>query len=66
MDLIIELANVDLMRQKDVWLDRLSNIKRLVDVTCGDKDTNLCRKWRLHCDVQLYKILEIQYLRGIE
>jgi hypothetical protein len=44
----------------------LGNIKRLVELACGDKEPNLCRKWKNHCDVQLYKVLEVQYLRGIE
>jgi dynein heavy chain 2 len=55
-----------MMRQRDAWINGLANIKRIIDTACGDKDPNLCKKWKIHCDVQLYKVLEIQYLRGIE
>ena len=66
IDSICELAGLDMMRQREQWLERLNGLRRLIELACGEKDPNLCRKWKLHCDVQLYKVLEIQYLRGIE
>lgn len=54
------------MRQREQWLEKLAGLRRLIEIACGDKDPKLCRKWKMHCDVQLYKVLEIQYLRGIE
>lgn len=44
----------------------MTTIKHLVDLACEGKDAKQCRKWRVHCDVQLYRVLEMKYLRGVE
>ena len=66
MDMIIELAALELKKNKNVWMAKLEQIKALIEVACGDKDQKYCRKWKVHCDVQLFKILEMQFLAGIE
>lgn len=38
----------------------------MVETACKGKEAKYCRKWKVHCDVQLYKVLELQFLSGIE
>ena len=66
IDTIKDLFNYNLTTEKDKWLDILASIKHLVDLACSNKDPKQCRRWRTHCDVQLYRVLEMQYLRGVE
>lgn len=66
MDILVELFNFDLANERNKWLESLGEIKRLVDLGCGSKDMKQCRRWRTHCDVQLYRVLELQYLKGVE
>jgi dynein heavy chain 2, cytosolic len=66
MDLIIELGSQELRKNKNVWMAKLEQIKSFIEVGCGDKDPKYCRKWKVHCDVQLFKVLEMQFLAGIE
>ena len=41
-------------------------IKSYVESACVNKEPKYCRKWKIHCDVQLYKVLELQFLIGLE
>lgn len=41
-------------------------MKGYVEAACLDKDPKYCRKWKTHCDVQLYKVMEMQFLTGLE
>ena len=66
MDIIVGLAECDLRKDKGVWQTRLEQIKGYVEAACGDKEPKYCRKWKTHCDVQLYKVLEMQFLAGLE
>lgn len=66
MDLIVELSHEDLRKGKSTWMAKLQQIKAMIDVGCGDREAKYCRKWRVHCDVQLFKVLEMQFLAGIE
>lgn len=38
----------------------------MIDIGCGERQAKYCRKWKVHCDVQLFKVLEMQFLAGIE
>ena len=56
--------NVDLLKSKDIWKERLNTIKRSIDSSnYGPKET---KAWRIHLDYQLYKTLEYQYQIGLE
>jgi hypothetical protein len=57
MEIVIELAGHDLRKEKNVWLSRLEQIKSYVEAACAEKDPKYCRKWKIHCDVQLYRVL---------
>ena len=35
-------------------------------MACGNKEPKYCRKWKVHCDIQLYKILEMQFINGLD
>mgnify|MGYP006897427849 CR=1 FL=1 len=60
------MGNEEIRKGKTVWLSKLEQIKALIEVGCGDKEPKYCRKWKVHCDVQLFKVLEMQFLAGIE
>ena len=57
IEMIIELANLELRKNKTAWMSKLEQIKALIEVGCGQKDPKYCRKWKIHCDVQLFKVL---------
>lgn len=38
----------------------------MIESACKNKDPKFCRRWKVHCDVQLYKVLEMQFLSGLE
>lgn len=64
--LIEELSNFDLKKNRQVWLLKLEQIKSAIDMACKNKEPKYCKKWKVHCDIQLYKILEFQFLNGLE
>ena len=66
MELISELSNYDLRKNRQVWLLKLEQIKASIESACTNKEPKYCRKWKVHCDIQLYKILELQFLSGLE
>ena len=66
MEIIEDLANFDLRKNRQNWLLKLEQIKSLIEMACRNKEPKYCRKWKVHCDVQLYKILELQFLNGLE
>jgi dynein heavy chain 2 len=60
------LSNHDLRKDKNIWLSKLEQIKGYVEMACQDKDAKYCKKWKTHCDVQLYKVMEMQFLTGLD
>ena len=66
LDTIVGLFDYDLVEERNKWLEALASIKHLVDLACDNKDPKDGRKWKTHCDVQLYRVLELKYLRGVE
>lgn len=65
MDIVGGLSNEDLRKVRSIWISKLNQIKELVELGCQGKDQKFCRKWKIHCDVQLYKVLEMQFLNGL-
>lgn len=64
IDYIVSLMNVDLLKNKEIWKERLSTIKRTLDSSnYNAKETKI---WRTHLDYQLFKALEYQYQIGLE
>lgn len=57
MDIVASLANEDLRKGRSLWISKLNQIKELIEVGCQGKEPKYCRKWKIHCDVQLYKVL---------
>jgi hypothetical protein len=46
-------------------MNKLEQIRGYIEAGCSDKDPKYCRKWKIHCDVQLYKVLEMQFITGL-
>jgi uncharacterized protein with von Willebrand factor type A (vWA) domain len=66
IDAIAELASHDLRREKNIWLAKLEQIRSYVEQACQEKDPKYCRRWKTHVDVQLYRVLELQFLAGLD
>lgn len=62
----IELMNVDLLRQKGMWLDKLTKMRRIIDTVTKVRTPAMCKLWLKHLNYQLYKALEHQYQMGLE
>lgn len=55
------LANIPLdLKGRMTWLNKLKQIKRIVDIACYGKDPAMCKKWKLHWDIQLCKMMKLQ------
>lgn len=55
---VIELMNIDLLKNKQVWTDKMNQIKLMVDQETKGRPADLCRLWLTHINYQLYKALE--------
>eukprot|EP00828_Plagiopyla_frontata_P016361 TRINITY_DN2149_c0_g1_i9.p2 TRINITY_DN2149_c0_g1~~TRINITY_DN2149_c0_g1_i9.p2 ORF type:complete len:1025 (+),score=167.76 TRINITY_DN2149_c0_g1_i9:246-3320(+) len=65
IDILAQLFKVDLVKQKDLWNDKMERIRRMIEQGTAGRDQNLCRIWKVHWDYQLYKALETQYQKGL-
>ena len=63
---VIELMNVDLLKNKSMWDDKMASLKRMVDQETKKRPAELCKSWLTHINYQLYKALEVQYKMGLE
>ncbi|KAL4440929.1 hypothetical protein ABPG74_009342 [Tetrahymena malaccensis] len=63
---VIFLFDVDLVKNKHVWKEKLEAIKKTIDIGCQGKDPSICNVWKYNWDIQLYKALEHQYQRGLQ
>ncbi|EGR34149.1 hypothetical protein IMG5_022750, partial [Ichthyophthirius multifiliis] len=66
VDITIILFDIDLLKQKNVWKEKLEQMKRIIDTGCQGKDPSICRFWRTNWDFQIYKALEYQYQKGLQ
>lgn len=64
-EILQDLFEVDLLRNRELWKEKLENARRLIESVVMSKDPKLCRTWRTHWDFQLYKIMEFQYQSGL-
>ncbi|CAD7952833.1 unnamed protein product, partial [Amoebophrya sp. A25] len=72
-DLVLSMASVSLLRQRDVWKQKLQEISKIITATtaiCDISDAGelelATKPWRSHWDYQIYKIMECQYRLGLE
>ena len=64
VEYIVSMMNTDLLKNKEVWKEKLNTIKKIVDSSnYSAKET---KTWRTHLDYQLYKALETQYRTGMK
>ena len=66
IDQISDLQNIDLLRHRQMWKQRLDSIKRTLEEITTGKDPEAARIWRTALDKELYKSLEVQYRQGLE
>ena len=64
-EVVNDLFEIDLLRERGVWKEKMEGIRRLVENAVGGREQKLCRIWRIHWDYQLYKALEVQYQLGL-
>lgn len=58
------LINTDLLRQGQIWKDEMRHLRDLIGSLESKGYTNL-HAFKLHWDHQLYKVLEYQYIAGL-
>ncbi len=61
-----ELMSIDLLKQKQVWHDKMNQIKQMVDAEIRNRPKDLCTLWLKQINQEVYKALEIQYRMGLE
>ncbi|XP_077553357.1 cytoplasmic dynein 2 heavy chain 1-like [Haemaphysalis longicornis] len=61
---VVSLFELDLLADQQGWKQVLVDIRAIMTQQQGSPDQ--VRPWRAHWDRQLYKVLECQYLRGLE
>lgn len=67
VEMIGELANIDLLRHRQMWKEKLDEVRRQVSrVTEAKADADSCVPWRASLDRELFKALEVQYKQGLE
>lgn len=66
IDMIIELMNVDLLKNKGLWKENLNKIRKIIDSVTKQRQPELCKLWLTHLNYQLFKALEHQYQMGLE
>jgi len=66
IDMIIELMNVDILKNKNLWKENLAKIRKIVESVTKTRQPEQCKLWINHLNHQLYKALEHQYQMGLE
>lgn len=64
VDNIVSMMNIDLLKNKNIWKEKLDLIKRIIDTL--KVNVKYSKPWRVHLDYQLHKALEYQYKMGLE
>ncbi|OMJ92391.1 hypothetical protein SteCoe_4833 [Stentor coeruleus] len=63
---IKELQSIDLLKYRQMWKDKLNEIRRNVEAVSDNKDPTGLVIWKTALDKELYKALEVQYKQGLE
>ena len=63
---IKELSGIDLLKFRQMWKDKLNEIRRNIDAVSDQKDPTGLAIWKSALDKELYKALETQYKLGLE
>jgi len=65
---VIQLANISLLRQRDQWKQKLTQIQKAIDATIGACGCQVAdaKPWKSYWDYQIFKIMEVQYRFGLE
>jgi len=58
--------NIDLLRSKQVWIDKAQQVKLMVQQETKGRPGDMCRLWLTDINQQIYKALEYQYRIGLE
>ena len=66
LEKIKELQVIDLLKYRQMWKDKLNEIRRNIELVSENKDPAGCALWKTALDKELYKALEIQYKLGLE
>ncbi len=67
LDYICQLLNYDLISNRVKWKELLKKSRKIVDEICEKySDEKMTIEWRNHWNVQLYKVLKIQYTLSLE
>jgi dynein heavy chain 2 len=65
-DMIIELMNIDLLKNRNLWKDNLAKLKRIIETVTKSRSQEMSKLWLTHLNYQLYKALEFQYQMCLE
>ena len=65
-DMIIELMNIDLLKNRAVWKENLVKMKKVIETVAKNRPPEMSKRWLTHLNYQLYKALEFQYQMGLE
>ena len=57
-EMIIELMNIDLLKNRPVWVENLTKMKKTIEMTTKNRTPEMCKLWYSHINFQLYKALE--------
>ena len=60
-DMVIELMNIDLLKNRHLWKENLGKMKRVIETVTKARSPEMCKLWLTHLNYQLYKALEFQY-----
>lgn len=58
IDMIVELMNVDLLKNKNLWKENLNKIRKIIESVTKTRSPELCKLWLTHLNYQLFKALE--------
>ena len=47
-DMIIELMNISLLKNRNLWKENLNKIRRIIGQTTNNKPPELCKLWLTH------------------
>ena len=58
IDMIVELMNIDLLKNKNLWKENLNKIRKIIEQTTKSRSPDQCKLWLTHLNYQLFKSLE--------